>query len=121
MSRQVIRTKNFVSDAANFILDRAHRALSERNEFRVALSGGNTPRPIYAEVARKDLALPWNRTVITFGDERCVPPDNDQSNYKMAFETLLQPAHVPDKSVLRLRGESDPAAAAQEYDDKLKA
>ena len=48
---QVIRTKNFVADAAGFILEQAHKALGERNEFRIALSGGNTPRPVYARIA----------------------------------------------------------------------
>jgi len=52
MSREIFRTKNFVADAARFILDRAHQALGERGEFRVALSGGNTPRPVYAERMR---------------------------------------------------------------------
>jgi len=47
MNREVIRTRNFASDAANFIVDHARKAVAERNEFRIALSGGNTPRPIY--------------------------------------------------------------------------
>src|ERR671925_531929 len=51
-NREIIRTKNFVADAANFIVDLAHKALAERHEFRIALSGGNTPRPIYSEIAR---------------------------------------------------------------------
>jgi 6-phosphogluconolactonase len=119
MSRQVVRTKNFVPDAADLIIDFAHKALLERNEFRIALSGGNTPRPVYKELARLGRDFPWEKTVITFGDERCVPPDDEQSNYRMAREALLGPANVPDKSVLRMRGEIDPQIAAQEYEDKL--
>jgi 6-phosphogluconolactonase len=119
MAADVIRTKNFVADAANFIVDLAHKALAERNEFRIALSGGNTPRPVYSEIARIARVLPWDRTLITFGDERCVPPDDAQSNFRMARETLFVPAAIPEKSILRMRGEIDPQIAAQEYQDDV--
>ena len=68
MGRHVIRTKNFATDAADFILDEAHKAL--------AVIGHD---------------LPWELARITFGDERCVPPDDRQSNFRMARETLLGP------------------------------
>src|SRR5437762_7411070 len=116
---QVIRTKNFVTDAADFILGEAQQALGERNEFRIALSGGNTPRPVYAQLAAIGRDLPWDLIRITFGDERCVPPDDAESNFRMARETLLAPAAVPEQSILRLRGELDPQTAAQEYQDHL--
>ena len=108
-----------MADAANFIVDLAHKALAERNEFRIALSGGNTPRPVYAEAARIARDLPWEKVLITFGDERCVPPDDEQSNYRMARETLFVPAGVPEKSIMRMRGEIDPQIAAQEYQDHV--
>jgi 6-phosphogluconolactonase len=119
MGREIIRTKNFAADAANFIVDLAHKALAERNEFRIALSGGNTPRPVYAEIARIAHDLPWERILITFSDERCVPADDAQSNYRMARENLFRPAAVPEKSIMRMRGEIDPQIAAQEYEDEL--
>ncbi len=119
MDRQVIRTKNLATDAADFILEQAHKALGERNEFRIALSGGKTPIPIYTQLAAIGHDLPWELTRITFGDERCVPPDDRQSNFRMARETLLAPAKVPEKSILRMRGEIDPQIAAQEYQDQL--
>lgn len=115
---EVIRTARFVTDAAGFIEQHAELALKARGEFRVALSGGNTPRPVYGELARCN--LPWERVVVTFGDERCVPPDDAQSNYRMARESLLSPANVPDASVLRMRGEIDPAEAADEYEKRLE-
>jgi 6-phosphogluconolactonase len=119
MAADVVRTKNFVADAANFMVDLAHKALAERNEFRIALSGGNTPRPVYSEIARIARDLRWDRTLITFGDERCVPPDDAQSNFRMARETLFIPASIPEKSILRMRGEIDPQIAAQEYQDDV--
>src|SRR5437870_6740207 len=119
MSGEVVRTKNFAADAANFIVDLAHKALAERNEFRIALSGGNTPRPVYSEIARIGRDLPWERTLITCGDERGRPPDDVQSNFRMAREALFVPASVPEKSIIRMRGEIDPAIAAQQYQDDV--
>src|SRR3954451_1499319 len=119
MKREVVRSQNFVHDAAEFILRLARVALSERGQFRIALSGGNTPRPVYTEFARIARDLPWDQVYFTFGDERCVPPDDLQSNYRMARESLFVPGAVPEKSVSRMRGEIDPHLAAQEYQDGL--
>ena len=119
MGGQVIRARDFGAEAAGFILDQAHKALGERHEFRIALSGGNTPVPVYTRLAVIGHDLPWELTRITFGDERCVPPDDRESNFRMARETLLAPAAVPEKSIFRMRGEIDPQVAAQEYQDQL--
>jgi 6-phosphogluconolactonase len=116
---RVVRTNNFVADAAAFILEHARKALAARNGFRIALSGGNTPAPVYARLAAEAHDLPWERFLFTFGDERCVPPDDPQSNFRMARENLFVPAAVPGKSIMRLRGEIDPQLAAQEYEDQL--
>jgi len=117
----VVRTENFVADAATFILEQARKAIAERSEFRIALSGGNTPAPVYARMAAKAHDLPWESVRFTFGDERCVPPDDPQSNFRMARENLFVPAAVPEKSIMRMRGEIDPQIAAQEYEQQLDA
>ena len=114
---ETIRTTRFVAEASRFILSQAELALQERGQFRIALSGGNTPRPVYGEMAKAD--LPWERFRFTFGDERCVPPDDAQSNYRMAREAWLEPAAVPDESILRVRGEDPPAVAAARYEEQL--
>jgi 6-phosphogluconolactonase len=119
LKRDVIRSQNFVAEAAEFILHHARTALAARGQFRIALSGGNTPRPVYTTFAWIGRNLPWDRVHFTFGDERCVPPDDPESNFKMARETLFVPGAVPDKSVARMRGEIDPELAAQEYEDGL--
>jgi 6-phosphogluconolactonase len=119
MKRDVIRSDNFVHDAAEFILQHARTALAERDQFRIALSGGNTPRPVYTEFVRIGRELPWDRVFFTFGDERCVPPADPQSNFRMARESLFVLAAVPEKSIARMRGEIDPQIAAQEYQDNL--
>jgi len=119
MNREIIRTSNLTADAAAFILRQARQALAERGEFRLGLSGGNTPRPIYTEFGRMAHDLPWERVRFTFGDERCVPPGDPASNYRMVREALFAPYAVPEKSILRMRGEIDPQLAAQEYEDAL--
>jgi 6-phosphogluconolactonase len=118
---KVIRTKNFVADAAGFILETARKAIAERKQFRIALSGGNTPAPVYAQIATEANHFPFEFVRFTFGDERCVPPDDPQSNFRMARENLFVPAAVPEKSIMRMRGEIDPQIAAQEYEQQLDA
>ena len=119
MKREVVNARHFANGATNFIVEKARSALTERDEFRIALSGGNTPRSVYRELAKRK--LPWEKALITFGDERCVPPEDAESNFKMASETLLKPAAIPASSVLRMRGEVAPAAAATEYQAQLDA
>jgi 6-phosphogluconolactonase len=118
---RVVRTRNFVADAAGLIVEQGRKALEERNEFRIALSGGNTPAPVYARIAAEAHDFPWESVRFTFGDERCVPPDDPQSNFRMARENLFVPAAVPEESIMRMRGEIDPQLAAQEYEDQLNA
>lgn len=117
----VVRTEDFVADAVALILEQARKALAERNEFRIALSGGNTPAPIYARIAAEARDFPWERVLFTFGDERCVPPDDPQSNFRMARENLFVPGCVPEKSIMRMRGEIYAKTAAQQYEDQLNA
>src|SRR5215211_6362221 len=121
MNREIIRTKNFVNDAAAVILEQARKAIAERNDFRIALSGGKTPAPVYARIAMDAHDFPWESVCFTFGDERCVPLDDPQSNFRMARENLFVPAAVPEKSIMRMRGEIDPQIAAEEYENQLNA
>ena len=121
MQTDVIRPADFAAEAAQFILRHARAAIADRRVFRLALSGGNTPRAVHAQLARLGADLAWNRVQITFGDERCVPPEHADSNFRMARETLLDVVPIPAGNVFRIRGEIAPATAAQEYEDKLAA
>jgi 6-phosphogluconolactonase len=105
--------------AADRVRVLAEGALAARGRFRFALAGGSTPRALYAHLAAaRD--LDWSRVDVFFGDERAVGPDDPQSNYRMARETLLSPAAVPPDNVRRLRGEDpDLAAAARDYEAAL--
>jgi 6-phosphogluconolactonase len=118
---RLVRTTDFARDAARFILDHGRAALAARGLFRLGLSGGNTPRRVHAALAELAGDFPWAKVQITFGDERCVPPDHDQSNYRMAKESLLEAVAIPAGNVFRIRGEIAPEAAALEYEQKLSA
>lgn len=119
MNREINHTSSFVQDAVQLIMREADAAISARGIFRLALSGGNTPRPVYEALA--EAGADWAKWEVTFGDERCVPPDNDQSNYKMARQALFDRAPIPEANILRLRGEEEPVAAAAEYENALLA
>jgi 6-phosphogluconolactonase len=99
----------------------AAAAIGARGRFDVALAGGSTPKAAYALIASAHrAAVAWERVRFFFGDERCVPPTDDDSNYKMAKSTLLDPLAVPDSRVFRMHGEDDPQAAAGAYAAMLK-
>ncbi len=117
----VIRTRTLEADAAKFILAQAEAAIAARGMFRIGLAGGNTPRGVYAELARTGTALPWQKVQVTFGDERCVPPDDAQSNYRMARESLLDHVPIPPGNVFRIRGEIAPEEAAAACEAQLSA
>ena len=87
MTPEVIHSSSFVRDAVSLIEREADIAIFERGEFHIALSGGNTPRPVFQELAKRRDA--WHEWVFSFSDERCVPPESDQSNYRMAKEALF--------------------------------
>jgi 6-phosphogluconolactonase len=104
--------------AAHEVVNVARAAVAARGRFAVALAGGSTPRATYRRLAQPPLAaqMPWDRTLVFFGDERGVPPTHADSNYGMALSALL--AHVPiqPERVFRIRGEDpDPDAVAADY------
>ncbi|HEY6477427.1 MAG TPA: 6-phosphogluconolactonase [Polyangia bacterium] len=106
-----------VAKAAEHVRAAAGAAIAARGRFRIALAGGSTPRALYPTLAQ---GIDWGRANVFFGDERAVPPGDPQSNYRMARETLLDPAQVPPANVVRWRGEDpDLDAAARDYEAAL--
>jgi len=104
--------------AARVVVEIATESVKARRRFTVALAGGGTPRTTYERLAAPPLReqMPWDRTWIFFGDERGVPPDHPDSNYRMANAALLSKVPIPAGQVARIRGEADDAeAAAAEY------
>jgi 6-phosphogluconolactonase len=104
---------SLISGAADTIAASAAEAIGERGRFTIALSGGNTPRPVYQRLA--SAAIDWPRVHVFFGDERCVSPRDARSNYHMAKVALLDRVPIPSQQVHRMRGEDPPEAAADAY------
>jgi 6-phosphogluconolactonase len=110
--------------AANLIVDAAAEAVRERGRFLFCLAGGETPRATYARLALPSFSerVRWDRTWIFFGDERCVPPEHAESNYRMANEALLSRVPIPAAQIFRMRAEGpDADAAAATYAAELAA
>jgi 6-phosphogluconolactonase len=100
----------------------AEAAIQAAGRFVVALSGGSTPKRLYALLATEPYAgrVQWSRVHVFWGDERCVPPDDPASNYRTAREALLSRVPVPEGNVHRMRGEDDPGSAAAAYERELR-
>jgi 6-phosphogluconolactonase len=113
--------KLVAATAAERIVAAAESAIEIRGSFSIVLSGGNTPKSLYALLATEPFrsVIDWTKVHVFFGDERCVPRDHLESNYRMARETLLSKVPVPGDNVCRIRAEADPAEAALEYDQTL--
>ncbi len=110
--------------AANRFYEAVERALADpqRGRFLVALSGGSTPRALHQALVQHyhDL-IPWERVQVFWGDERCVPPDDQESNYRMARETLLELVPLPAENIHRMPGERpDYDAAAADYEAEIR-
>jgi len=128
MSKPTIHTfddlQEVATAAADEFVTRAKRAIAHHGRFTVALSGGSTPKTMHAILAARSAENPklvdWSRVQILFGDERHVPPDHPDSNYRMAKETLLSKVPIPSANVHRIRCENpDAGKAAEEYDREL--
>jgi 6-phosphogluconolactonase len=113
-------------EAAERFARAAGEALRDHGRFAVALAGGSTPRGLYALLAGEGDPsyrdrVPWASTHVFFGDERAVPPDHPDSNYRMARETLLSRVPVPADQIRRIPAERpDPRAAAAEYERAIR-
>ncbi len=107
--------------AAQFV-DAAQAAINLNRRFSVALSGGETPRPMYRLLATPEFAgrIDWGHVHLFWSDERCVPPDHAHSNYQMAWETLIDHVPISMDNVHRILGEHDPIVAAETYEQELK-
>ena len=114
---------DLIEQAAKLIADAAREAIARTGEFSIALSGGSTPKPVYARLATEPYlsSIDWSKVSVYFGDERCVPPDSDQSNYRMANESLLSHVPIPEANIHRMHGEDDPEIAAIAYGRLLKS
>jgi len=108
--------------AAEELAHRAKKAVKDHGRFCIALSGGSTPKNLFALLASgKFSALPWKQIFLFWGDERYVPADASESNFRMTKESLLSKAPIPAENVFRVKTEKSPAdQAAADYEQTLK-
>lgn len=108
---------NLAAALADAFVDDARNAIAQRGAFFVALAGGTTPKNAYRLLAQEPRRsqVDWNHVFVYFGDERCVPPESDESNYKMATDAFLRSVNIGADHVHRMRGEDEPLDAARAY------
>jgi 6-phosphogluconolactonase len=95
-------------------------ANSLQSQFHIALSGGSTPQLLFEVIVSKfKEELPWEKLHFWWGDERCVEPENSESNYKLALDNLLSVIPVDEKNIHRIKGEAEPAKEANRYSSEI--
>jgi len=108
--------------AAQIIADAAQAAARDDRRFAIVLSGGSTPQSLYELLSNDPWydRIDWSRWDVYFGDERAVPPDHKDSNYRMARQALLDHVPITAAHVFRIKTELPPPQAADDYDQLLR-
>ena len=108
---------------AQALVDRFCKLTNERlkiqNQIHIALSGGSTPVKFFQELAKEKMRIPWEHLHLFWVDERCVPPDDEDSNYGMTKKTLLDRINIPDANINRIFGEAIPETEEKRYSKVL--
>lgn len=109
------KTLDFCVD---YFIDRAKKAVVEKGFFTIALSGGSTPKAILKKLTEENFKkqIEWDKILFFFGDERSVPPDHPDSNYKMAMDYALTELKVPSEHIFRMVAEKDAEENAERYE-----
>lgn len=111
--------KEFIVTICENIKEESHKAISKKDSFSLVLSGGNTPKFIFDELATNYLeTINWSKVHVFWLDERCVPPSHDDSNFKLAHDNLLSKIKNIG-SIHRIKGELPPTEAAQVYEEEI--
>ncbi|TSA37071.1 MAG: 6-phosphogluconolactonase [Porphyromonadaceae bacterium] len=106
-------TDYFISRISDHLINK-----SANQFFSIALSGGSTPRAIFKLITTNyKNEIDWSKVLVFWGDERCVPPSDEESNYRMAYETLLKHLNIPELNIYRIKGENDPEEEAKRYSE----
>ena len=125
--REIVIAKNLDELSklgADRLISLANAAIDKNGRFSVALAGGSTPKSLYRLLASEDFRsrVDWQRVYFFFGDERCVPPGDPDSNFRMARENLFDLLGTPEENIFRWRTEADsPQVAAAEYEETIKS
>jgi 6-phosphogluconolactonase len=115
--------EQFSHAAARYIVQVANEALAAHGRFTIALSGGSTPQGVYSLLALEPYRnqIDWTKAEVFWGDERCVPPDDAESNYHQAHEVMLSKLAIPASQIHRMPADqSDRVVAAAAYEQELR-
>jgi 6-phosphogluconolactonase len=120
--RKLTTPQDLFQAAADELIRSTEESITARQRSTIALSGGSTPKGLYNLIAANaSTALPWDRMFFFFGDERHVPPDNPESNFRMANESLFSKAPIPAANIFRVPAEDpDASAVAQAYENTMR-
>lgn len=115
-------TDTLASASAHYIATVLEDAIRDREAASICMAGGGTPRATYQSLASTyGASVDWSRVEVWFGDERCLPPDHEDSNFRMVDDTLLSQVAIPLANIHRIPGELHPLAAARAHDLELHA
>jgi 6-phosphogluconolactonase len=115
-SVRVFSTREELAQTFAAILIKDLDRIEPDHYYTLALSGGSTPEYIFRYLSEKYAdRISWEKLLVFWGDERCVPPEDAESNFRMAYENLLQNVPIPDANIFRIKGEDDPATEARQY------
>jgi len=108
--------------AANIFVSLFESSAAAQGKFTVALAGGSTPKRLYALLSSRRFRhkVDWPHVHFFWGDERCVPKEDPESNFKSAYDLLLSKVPVPAENIHRMKGEKDPAQGARDYEEDLR-
>lgn len=110
--------------AAQYFVEMADEAVEARGRARIAISGGSTPKATFSLLADRNQPwfnrMPWDKLDLFWVDERCVPPDDQESNYRMTREAMLEQVPMRPEQIHRMEGELDPEEAAARYESGLR-
>jgi 6-phosphogluconolactonase len=121
---RIVKIFNSIDELSQFFAERMAQRIYKSPDgqyFSLMLSGGSTPKAIFKYlVANYKDKINWKKLLIFWGDERCVPPDNNESNFKMANEILLSHIPIPKQNIFRIHGEANPSSEAKRYSKIVK-
>jgi 6-phosphogluconolactonase len=108
--------------AASIFVNASRNSIATKKGFVVAISGGSTPRRLYALLGSEAYRdqVDWQHVHFFWADERCVPKEDEGSNFRTAFDTLLSKVALPDKNIHRIKGEEAPDQAAGDYEEEIR-
>ncbi len=108
--------------AASIFVKTGKNAIDGKRRFVVAISGGSTPRRLYDLLASEEYShqIDWERVHFFWVDERCVPKDHEDSNFKVSFDSALSKVSMPVENIHRIMGEEDPEKAARDYENEIR-